>query len=680
MDASYDLGDGAANSVTLAEGVTADAPDFVAADDVANGIAPGESADIVAVQDTGHFRKTRPELSAEDIVRSEIELLAPGYIPGPCLLRVAAHLPIAELLNVRSCSSWCLAWATQRATPELHELQSLQNRIRARLWVERVASITKDTADETVFETKVRNYANEELRHRMEAEMSEAKVNMERQIHAFQVDVDRRMEEQAVRMHAIIEERVHQQISMILSAEMEKVRTMAEERVQERVRQVLQHEVLATVHEMQSRLTTLATENDQLRNAFIEHLDHSDLCYRSLVWALNPNATGFFARSLRLVWCCRRRVTKFYARLLGVPPDRRKERLRMRLEALRHALDTDGNFRTRLMSLAKDSGLGDLPNPEGDGSDEGLALSQLGLGTSTESVASETLDAAVAEAPTELAASDSSNDLAAAAVTATLNASEPAAVAATAIATAIVSAAGRSVPRVDTNVEGELPVEAEDEFAAAIATAIAASEPAPRAEAAPRTEEEDQSQASFNAAQVEVGAQEVGHSDEPYIDDVLLSLPDEEMAAAAVHGEVTSAVDEAMGAALLEGTVLVPPAPLPATSAEATGCCSLSDTEDEEAEDSGPPRLEEPPSDWEPDEDSDDAPPPELLASPPPEVVTEEEEARSQDQAVLSEARDGAAEELDVSEFSECMDEVEAEEVSDMEQIDNEIFLDADAS
>merc|ERR1719392_89213 len=124
----------------------------------------------------------------------------------------------------------------------------------------------------------------------MEAEMAEAKLHMERQIHAFQGEVDRRMEEQAVRVHAIVEERVQQQLDTILAAEMEKVRKMVEERVEGRVRAVVQREVHATVCEMQVRLAMLARENDRLRTAFLEHLDHSDLCFRSLVWVLNPHA------------------------------------------------------------------------------------------------------------------------------------------------------------------------------------------------------------------------------------------------------------------------------------------------------------------------------------------------------------------------------------------------------
>merc|ERR1719473_131252 len=116
-----------------------------------------------------------------------------------------------------------------RALVGLGELQKVHDRIRARLWIQRVQDLTRDTDDETVFETQVRSFANDALRRRMEAEMAEAKLDMERQIHAFQGEVDRRMEEQALRVHAIVEERVQQQLDGILASEMEKVRILVEE-------------------------------------------------------------------------------------------------------------------------------------------------------------------------------------------------------------------------------------------------------------------------------------------------------------------------------------------------------------------------------------------------------------------------------------------------------------------
>merc|ERR1719171_511370 len=106
-----------------------------------------------------------------------------------------------------------------RAIAGLDELKHVHNRMRARLWMQRVSDLTKDTEDETLFETQVRSFANDALRRRMEGEMIEAKLHMERQIHAFQGEVDRRMEEQALRVHAIVEERVQQQLDARLTDE-----------------------------------------------------------------------------------------------------------------------------------------------------------------------------------------------------------------------------------------------------------------------------------------------------------------------------------------------------------------------------------------------------------------------------------------------------------------------------
>jgi len=227
------------------------------------------------------------------------------------------------------------------------ELKKVQDRIRTRLWIQRVSDITRDTTDETIFETQVRSFANDALRRRMETEMADAKVKMERQIHAFQGEVDRRMEEQAMRVHALVEERVQRQLDTILAIEMEKVRAMVEESVQERVRAVVQRDVRATFCEVQVRLSALARENDRLRTALVEH---SDICFRSLVLALNPRATGLFGRTLRLIWCCRRRLTSFSAWLIGVPADR-EERVRARMEALRRASGSDANVLNHLRVL-----------------------------------------------------------------------------------------------------------------------------------------------------------------------------------------------------------------------------------------------------------------------------------------------------------------------------------------
>jgi len=97
---------------------------------------------------------------------------------------------------------------------------------------------------------------------------------------------------------------------------MEKVRAMVEERVQERVRAVVQREVRATVCEVQARLSALARENDRLRDAFVEH---SDVCLRSLLWTLHPNTMRTAARAVRCMFVARRRLWRMCAWIFGFP-------------------------------------------------------------------------------------------------------------------------------------------------------------------------------------------------------------------------------------------------------------------------------------------------------------------------------------------------------------------------
>merc|ERR1740123_2043899 len=150
-----------------------------------------------------------------------------------------------------------------------------------------VSELNRETTDETVFETPLRRLADDALRRRMETEVNDARHNMETQIQTFQMEVDRRMDQYALRVHAIVEERVQQQLDAILVVEMDKVRTM----VEGRIRAVVQREVHQTVSEMQERLEELSKENERLRGAFLEQLDQWDRCLRSIVWALSPTST-----------------------------------------------------------------------------------------------------------------------------------------------------------------------------------------------------------------------------------------------------------------------------------------------------------------------------------------------------------------------------------------------------
>jgi len=285
--------------------------------------------------------KEAQKLDQEELLQLQVAQLRDREtftrLEPPCLVLVVCGLPLPEVLALRAVSSSALQWSMHVAIARLGQVCVAHHRVRTRLWISRLEEINRSTSDESVYDSKVRRLADDALRRRMEAEMADARQDMENRIRDFHLEVDRRMEAQAVRVHAIVEERVQQQLDAILAAEMEKVRVLVEERVQGRVHQVVQREVYATVCEMQAKLATLAKENEKLRTVFLEHLDHSDLCFRSLVWALNPNSTGLFARTLRLIWCCRRRFTRFSAWMLGVPLDRRRDILRARLELMQQA-------------------------------------------------------------------------------------------------------------------------------------------------------------------------------------------------------------------------------------------------------------------------------------------------------------------------------------------------------
>jgi len=259
----------------------------------------------------------------------------------PCMPSLVVMFPLAEILAVRACSVAGLEWVMMRAAVQLGDAVKAHDRIRTRLWIQRVADLNRDNADETVYETPVRRFADDALRRRMETEMADARHHMEQQIRLFQEEVDRRMEQQAVRVHAIVEERVQQQLDTILAVEMDKVRALVEERVQGRIRAVVQREVHTTVCEMQVRLAVMARENERLQTALLEQLEQSELCLRSFFWPLSPSTTGFASRFMKWLWHCCHRVFKLFMWFFGFVDTQQEHRLdglRARMEALRHAV------------------------------------------------------------------------------------------------------------------------------------------------------------------------------------------------------------------------------------------------------------------------------------------------------------------------------------------------------
>jgi len=201
-----------------------------------------------------------------------------------CLAAVAMYLPLAEVLAMRACSREPLQWAMERGADDNGSRRRVYDRIQARLSMRRVADLTAGTQDESVFETRMRNLADEALRSRMETEMQEALRHMEEQIHQFQAEVDRRFEEQERNVRQMVEERVQQELDAILASEVVKVQAMVEERVRERVGATFRREVRETVRELQAKLDHLAEENELLRDAFAE-ANHRAKC---LFWLVRP--------------------------------------------------------------------------------------------------------------------------------------------------------------------------------------------------------------------------------------------------------------------------------------------------------------------------------------------------------------------------------------------------------
>lgn len=207
-----------------------------------------------------------------------------SILPPHCLAGVSAFLPVAEVLEMRACGREPLQWAMQRGDEERGPRCRVHDRIRARLWMRRIQDLTLGTKDESIFETGLRSLVDQTLRSRMETEMQQVLAHTEEQIHAFQAEVDRRMEEQERHVRRMVEERVQQELDTILVAEVAKVQAMVEERVRERVSAIFRREVRETVHELHAKLEVLAGENETLRDAFAE----ANLRAKCLFWATHP--------------------------------------------------------------------------------------------------------------------------------------------------------------------------------------------------------------------------------------------------------------------------------------------------------------------------------------------------------------------------------------------------------
>merc|ERR1719428_65932 len=137
-------------------------------------------------------------------------------------------------------------------------LRHEHDRIRARLRIRQIAELTEGTEDETIFESRMRSYADEALRRRMETEMREALESVAQQNRAYQAEVDRRMREQEQRTREMVERRVQEGLDAIRDAEVAKVQAVVEEQVLKKVGGIFQHEVCKIVRDLQQGLDGLA--------------------------------------------------------------------------------------------------------------------------------------------------------------------------------------------------------------------------------------------------------------------------------------------------------------------------------------------------------------------------------------------------------------------------------------
>lgn len=262
-------------------------------------------------------------------------------LDGRCASAITAFLPLPDILATRSVSSEFLQYAMRRQeeepsqealicsssesnmlpdweTPVKDAVECVHDRIRVRLWLQRMAEITSGSTDEAVFESRVRSFVDRSMRLRLEEEVAAAKRGMEEEVRtaksnmlqcvqaiseevdrrvrekvdALQEEFDRRSDEQDRALRELVEDRVTQQTEA-MKAEVDRrtncVREALESRakVQELIASKLQLEVAdirqaleQRVHEQEVTVLHLTSELDSLRTHFgdVAHVRESLEC------------------------------------------------------------------------------------------------------------------------------------------------------------------------------------------------------------------------------------------------------------------------------------------------------------------------------------------------------------------------------------------------------------------
>lgn len=196
-----------------------------------------------------------------------------GLLAEPrCFAGVAAFLDHHDVLSARTASAGMLGDVMQpdpfSSACTFHDSKSaltkVHDRIRARLWMEKLAVVTVGSPDESVFETRVRSFVDEATKRRLESELTEAKARMEREVReakesmlqcvqAVSEEVDRRVRDKVASLQAEFERRTDEQAKAL--------REMVERRVFEQT-SALQAEVDRRTNAMKSAMEHRAHEHE----------------------------------------------------------------------------------------------------------------------------------------------------------------------------------------------------------------------------------------------------------------------------------------------------------------------------------------------------------------------------------------------------------------------------------
>jgi hypothetical protein len=182
-----------------------------------------------------------------------------ALLEARCTTAVASFLPHEDILRLRAASTEMLfdvmqpqlsvACSAGSDTDESCDvsLTEVHDRIRARLWLQRLGTVTQGSADESVFETRVRSFVDVAMRRRLESEVAAAKALMEDEVReakasmlqcvqvvseevdrrvrdnvlSLQVEFERRTADQAKSLHEMVERRVTEQ-TQLLQAEVDR--------------------------------------------------------------------------------------------------------------------------------------------------------------------------------------------------------------------------------------------------------------------------------------------------------------------------------------------------------------------------------------------------------------------------------------------------------------------------